>query len=55
MTNLLDMVKEPANGKTYQKKGIPSECVSSLATKRKMTQKGKCSVLILISLFYTHQ
>ena len=47
--------KELANRKTYQKKGIPSECVSSLATKRKMTQKGKWSVLILISLFYAHQ
>ena len=33
--------KEPASGKTYQKKGIPSEYESSLPTKRQRTHKGK--------------
>ena len=32
--------KEPANGRSYQKKGILSECGSSLITKRKRVQKG---------------
>ena len=43
--------KEPASGKTYQKKGIPSEYESSLPAKRKRTHKGKCSVLIKTSFY----
>ena len=32
--------KEPVSGRSYQKKGIRSECGSSLITKRKRVQKG---------------
>ena len=44
--------KEPASGKTYQRKRIPSECESSLPTKRQRTHKGKCSVLIKTSFYF---
>ena len=43
--------KESASGKTYQRKGIPSECKSSLPIKRKRTYKGICSKLIKTSFY----
>ena len=46
--------KEPASGRSYQKKGIPSESESSLPTKRKGAQKGNCSVLIKSSFYYNY-
>ena len=36
--------KEPASGRSYQKKGVPSEHASSLISKRKRVQKGKWNV-----------
>ena len=44
--------KKPANGKTYQKKGIPSKGESSLPIKRQRTHKDKCSVLIKTSFYF---
>ena len=46
--------KEPASGRSYQKKGIPSESEFSLPTKRKGAQKGKYSVLIKTSFYYNY-
>ena len=44
--------KEPASGKTYRKKGIPSECKSSLPIKRQRTHKGKYSILIKTYFYF---
>ena len=44
--------KEPVSGKTYQKKGIPSEYESSVPIKRQRTHKGKYSILIKPSFYY---
>ena len=44
--------KEPASGKTYQRKGIPSECKSSLPIKRQRTHKGKYNILIKTSFYF---
>ena len=46
--------KEPASGKTFQKKGIPLEYESSLPIKKQRTHKGKCSVLIKIFFYYIY-
>ena len=46
--------KEPASGRSYRKKGIPSESESSLPTKRKGAQKGNCRVLIKTSFYYNY-